>query len=201
MVNCPQCGQAYDGDQCWICLARMADIEETFYFSLCAAGAGIIGTIVASGLYPPLRSYSWYAYCFLGLLVVPGSIVFGLVLCDRLTRYAGLVRLMFAMAAATFVLFAAFLLLNGGLDSSRPVEAQAYVSEKYINNGKGAAYRLMWTLSWNQEKMEQGLAVSRETFFATEQGDSVRVAVHRGALLQPWYSDVVLSTSRDHILR
>lgn len=61
-IICSECGQAFDGDQCWVCVARMADIEETFSFSLPVALAGIIGTILAIGVYPPLKSNSLAIY-------------------------------------------------------------------------------------------------------------------------------------------
>jgi hypothetical protein len=173
----------------------MADIEETFHFSLLVAGAGIIGLIVGSAAYPPLGSYSWVGYMIPALILIPAAIAFALYHFDRLTRYATLVRLMVAMAAFAFVIPGAYYFLNGILDGNPPVVAQALVSKKYINHGRGATYNLIWTLSWHGERAEQGTGVSRESFDATEPGDSVRVVIHPGEFSQPWYSDVLLSSS------
>ena len=155
-IICSECGQAFDGDQCWVCVARMADIEETFSFSLPVALAGIIATILAVGVYPPLKSNSLAIYMIPALFFIPGAIVLVLVNCDRLTRYAMPVRLMFVLVAAAFVMPAAYYLLNGALDGNPPVEVQALVSSKFIGHGRNTpAFGLVWTLSWNRERIEQ----------------------------------------------
>jgi hypothetical protein len=194
---CPECGKAFDGDQCWVCVTRRADIEETFSLSLPVALAGIIGTIIAFGTYPPLESNSLVDYSIPALFIIPGAIVLVLELSWRLARYALFVRLMFVLVAATFVMTASYYFLNGLLDGSTPVEAKAVVSEKYINHGRGSTYNLVWTLSWNQKNNIKGsMGVRRETFSAAEPGDSVRVMIHPGEFSQAWYSDVHLWGSR-----
>ena len=192
MQACPRCGQSFDGDQCWVCIARLEDIKETFYFCLCVALAGILALVVATGSYPPLNSSLLAVYVIAAEFLIPGAIVFLLVLCDRLIRYASFVRIVFVLAATTSVVLAAYYFLNGALDDGTPVEAHAVVSEKYINNGKGAKYNLAWTLSWSDKNIEGSIGVHSETFSTAEPGDSVLVTVHPGEFSQPWYSDVHL---------
>jgi hypothetical protein len=197
---CSQCGQAFDGNQCWVCVARMTDVKQTLFFSLPVAIAGIIGTILVSGLYPPLMWNSLVDYMFPTLFLIPAVIVFVLVYCQRLTRYAALVRLIFVLVAAAFVVPAAFYFLNGALDHKPPVEVQALVSSKYSGQGRNEnAYGLIWTLSWNGKRIEQDSGVSREIFSATDPGDSVRVVVHPGTFSTPWYGKGILSNSHDAI--
>lgn len=195
---CPECGQAFDGDRCWVCVARGEDIYETLSFSVAVAGAGFIGTIFAAALYPPLQPDSVVLYWSLGLFF-PGAIVFALLLRDRLMRYAALVRLIFALGAATFLIPAAYYFLNGALDGNPPVEVQALVSSKSVGDtGHGDFYVLELSLSWQQQKIEKGVQVSPKTFSAAKPGDSVRVTLHPGAFSRPWYSDVLLSDDHDH---
>ncbi len=96
-IICPECGQAFDSDQCWVCVARMADIEETLAFSFPVALAGIVGTILAIMLYPPLKSNSLVDYMTPAIIFIPGAIVLLLTLYDRLTRWAIFVRLMYSL--------------------------------------------------------------------------------------------------------
>jgi hypothetical protein len=188
---CSECGQPFDdGDQCWVCVARTEDIKETFYFCLCVALAGILALVVATGSYPPLKSNLLAVYMILAEFIIPGAIVFLLVLSARLTGYASFVRIVFVLAATASVVPAAYYFLNGALDDGTPVESHAVVSEKYINNGRGAKYNLAWTLPWNHENIKGSIGVQSETFSIAEPGDSVRVMVHPGQFSQPWYSDV-----------
>ena len=72
-IICPECGKAFDGDQCWVCVARMEDIKETFSLSLPVALAGVIGTMLAVVTYPPLGSYSLEVYILLGVFIIPAG--------------------------------------------------------------------------------------------------------------------------------
>jgi hypothetical protein len=55
------------------------------------------------------------------------AITFALYNSDRLARYATLVRVMLAVAAATIVVFTAYFFLNGSLDEKPPAEVPALV--------------------------------------------------------------------------
>jgi hypothetical protein len=192
---CPGCGQAFDGDQCWVCVARKEDILETFTFSLPVALGGItIGLILAISLYPPLGSNLTTIYR-IPVLVFVGAIVLALVLRQQLTRYATFVRLMIVLVTATFVMPAAYYFLNGMLDSNPAVEVPSRVIMKDIGHGRYGAPVLVVSLSWKQKRIEENIGVSREKYSAAEPGDSVRVIVHPGAFSQPWYGDVLLSST------
>ena len=197
-IICPECGKPFDdGDQCWVCVNRDEDMKETFNLSFPVALGGIVGTIFTVFSYPPLGSCWWVFYTIVALIAIPGLMAFELDNFDRLTRYATLVRLMTVLVAATFVLLAAYFYLNGILDGSPPVEAQALVSQKFIFHGRyGNEYILKSNFSWNGKRFEDDdLGVSPETFSASEPGDSVRVIVHPGEFSLPWYSDVLPSST------
>jgi hypothetical protein len=162
--------------------------------------AGIVGTILAIMLYPPLKSNSLVDYMTPAIIFIPGAIVLLLTLYDRLTRWAIFVRLMFVMFAAASVMPAAYYFLNGALDGNPRVEVQALVSSKFLGHGRYTpAYGLVWTLSWNRERIEESSGVSREKFSRVEPGDSVRVVVHPGAFSTPWYGEGLLSSGDDAI--
>lgn len=198
MKICPECGKAFDDDRCWVCVARIEDIDETARLAWPVAGAGLIGTIVAAIAYRPLHSNLLVAYFEMGavLFTVLCVIVSVLMHYDRLTRYAVPVRLMIVLLAAAFVIPALYFFFNGALDESPPIEVQALVTLKSDNNGYGPEYRLVWTLSWDHEKIDQSSGVSHATFSAAEPGGFVCVIVHHGAFSQPWFSDVLPSSVR-----
>jgi hypothetical protein len=199
-IICSECGKAFDGDQCWVCVARKADIEETFFLTFPVALAGIIGTILAAAFYPPLKLNSLIAYMTPAIFFIPGAIVFVLTVCDRLTRWALFVRLMFVLIAAASVMPAAYYFLNGAMDGNPPVKVQALVSSKFLGQGRYTpAYGLVWTLSWNRERIEESSGVSHEEFSRVEPGDFVRVVVHPGAFSTPWYGGGLLSSGDDAI--
>jgi len=193
---CPECGQAFDGDQCWVCGARKEDILETFTLSLPVALGGItIGLIIAISLYPPLGSNLTTIYR-VPVLVFVGAIVLAFVLRQHLTRYATFVRLIIVLVTVTFVMPAAYYFLNGILDANPAVEVPSTVILKDIGHGTFGGPVLVVSLSWKQKRIEENIGVSREKYSAAEPGDSVRVIVHPGLFSQPWYSDVLLSSSR-----
>ena len=196
---CPQCGQAFDGDQCWTCVSREADIDETF--SLCfpvAIGGITVGNILAISLYPPLGSNSPTIY------VVPAVsflVAVGLanVLGDRKTRYATLVRLLIVFVTATCLIPAGYFFLNGILDGSPAMEVPSRVISKQISQGRYGGPDLFVSLSWNQQAIEETFRVDRKTYSEVEPGDSVRVIVHPGAFSTPWYGEGIQSTGHDAI--
>lgn len=200
MPICPQCGQAFDGDQCGVCLARVADVQRAFFrFQLYIALAGFLGTIFALMFYPPL---TWDSIAFnhlLDFIVIPGVIVFLLVHFNKLARYAAFVKLMLGLASATLLILAAFLFLNGALDRNLPIEARAIVSRKFVSHAKGPTPVLELDVEWNQQEIKKGIDVKRETFSVVEQGDSVNLEVHPGAFSVPWYGDGRIMKGNDAI--
>jgi hypothetical protein len=167
-------------------------MTETLIPSSFVAFGGIIGTVFAENFYPPLGSCWWVLYTIAALVAIPTATAFVLDNCDRLTRYATLVRFMMVMAAASLVTLAAYFFLNGILDGNPRVEAPALVSQEYIAYSEyGTHYVLVLTVSLNGEKFEGGFAVSPRKYHASKPGDSVRVTVHRGKFSEPWYGGVV----------
>jgi len=159
----------------------------------------MIGTIVALSLYPPLKLNSLKSfYTILALILVPIAIALVIAyLWGALARYASLVRIMFALVAAVFVMNATFCFLNGTLDKSSPFEAEGLVLSKYYSDGKyGSTYTLTCTLSWNKERIEEEFDVNRETFSAANAGNTLQVEVHPGAFSMPWYRNLVVSNGR-----
>jgi hypothetical protein len=194
MQICAKCGQSFDGDKCWVCVARLIDIRQTFLFSLPVAFAGLFGVGVACAFYPPLDSHLLDDFLFLAMLVIPGAVVLLLVYFGWLTRYAVAVRLILILAAATPIMSAAFLLLNGAWDQEPQVVTRAFVRHKHVTGGRGGSYVLHATLYWNRRQIDEDLDVRRETYYAVEPDDSVSIIVHPGEFSLPWYSDVLLST-------
>jgi hypothetical protein len=192
---CPKCGQAYDGDKCWECVAHKEDIEETLSLCFPIALSGItIGNILAITMFPPLLSNFWLVYMIPALLFV-GAILFIIVLGQRMTRYATYVRVTIVLVTVSFVVPAAYFSLNGIIDTNPPIQVPSRVISKGVSRGKyGAVPYLVLSLSWNKVRIKQAIDVSREKLSSAEPGDSVQLVVHPGAFSQPWYGDVLLSS-------
>ncbi len=63
MQICPNCGQAFDGDKCWVCFARQEDVFDAFRISLIVGAAGAVAIpLVAVGLYLPIDWNPWMFY-------------------------------------------------------------------------------------------------------------------------------------------
>jgi hypothetical protein len=189
MQICAKCGQPFDGDKCWICVARLIDIRQTFLFSLPVALAGLLGVGMAATYYAPLENRLLHDFLLLVMLVLPGAMIFLLVSFDRLTRYAFIFRMTLVLAAATPIMTAAFLYMNGAWDQEAVVATQALVSGKHISGGgtrSGADLHV--TLHWKQRRIEEDLDVLRQTYEAVVPNDSINIIVHPGEFSLPWYS-------------
>jgi hypothetical protein len=89
---------------------------------------------------------------------------------------------MFLLLAAAYVVPAAYYLLIGAVDGNPPVEVQALVSSKGVNDDReDDSYVPVLSLSWKQQRIEGGADVRPEMFSGAEPGDSVRVLLHPGA--------------------
>ena len=184
MQICSECGQAFDGDKCWTCVARIVDVEETMKLSLAVATGGCIGEMLATYVYPPLigRADLGVAGLAAFLFITPLIVVHGV---ERVERYATLLKLMLILSAAALVMTAAFFFLNGALDSNAPVETDALVS--------GArAEALAMSLSWNNRQIKQEVTVN-DPDSLVEPGDVVRLHVHAGEFSVPWFDHIRVS--------
>jgi hypothetical protein len=196
---CPKCGQAFDGDKCWACVARLIDIKETSIHCLIVACVGLLALGAASS-YSPLSRYFPGRFLLLAVFVVPGAVAFLLVSFDRLSRYALAFRLTLILAAATPIMSAAFIYLNGAWDQEPSVVTQALVTHKFhYGGGTRTAYFLDVTLNWKQRQIDGALLVGRKAYYAVEPRETVNVTVHPGQFSVPWYSDVSLPNGQDAI--
>lgn len=195
MQACPECGQDFDRDQCWVCIARREDINETFSLCLPVALTGItVADVFALALYPPFTS-RWAVVYVIPALFFIGAIMLTLVLQRQLTRYATLFRLTILLVTASFLMPAAYFFLNGILDSNPAEDVPSRVIAKDVGDGVYNGPTLVLRLSWKQKIIDRNVGVSREKYNATEPGDFVRVVVHPGEFSEPWYSDVLLSST------
>ena len=160
---CPQCGQAFDGEQCWACVSRKADIDEAFSLCLPIALGGItVGNILAIGIYPPLGPNSPTVYVIPAVSFVV-AVGLAIVLGERITRYATLVRLLIVFVTATCLIPAGYFFLNGILDGSPAMEVPSRVISKQISQGRYGGPDLFVSLSWNQQAIEETFRVDRKT--------------------------------------
>jgi len=127
------------------------------------------------------------------------TVVLAFALQDRITRYAGPVRLMIAVVTATCFIPATYYFLNGILDGNPAVEVSSHVISKQISQGKYGGPDLVVNLRWNRETIEEVFRVGRETYSTVKPGDSVWVVVHPGAFSTAWYGKGLLSTGHDAI--
>jgi hypothetical protein len=88
-------------------------------------------------------------------------------------------------------IFAAFLFLNGSLDTHPPEQIEARVIAKSVRYGKGSNYVLTVAPSWRDGRTEENLGVSSATYWKIAEAQPVQVTVHRGAFGLPWYSSVL----------
>lgn len=168
-------------------------MKTTFYLCFCVGLVAFVIMVFNLGAYPPIGSWSWVASTVVGIIVIPAAIAFVLDNCDRLTRYATFVMIMTVFVAATLVTLTEYFYLNGILDRNRSVEAQALVTQKFMNHGRyGYEFVLQLTFTWSGERFEyDNLDVSEETYIRTKPGDTVRIIIHPGKFSLPWYSDVL----------
>lgn len=200
MRTCPKCGQDFVGDQCWICVARRADLEETIWLFMPVAGAGWFGTLIATtGPYPPLTGDRWIGWLIVSLFFTPFAALGVLYAYGQAKRYAILIKLMFVTFAAALIVTATYFSLNGALDNHAPADAPAIVVRKAVGYGDGPAYLLVVNLSWDRKQIEEDIGVSRQIFLAVEPGDSVLLVVHPGAFGTPWYGEGLLASDFDKV--
>ena len=201
-IICPECGQPYDdGEQCWVCVARNEDIEETLSLAFPVALTGIsFGSLIALSLYPPLSSNLLVIYMVPGISFVV-AVALALLLTDQLTRYATLVRFVIVLVTATFLMPATYYFLNGILDGNPGIKMPVNVLRKDSGGPESGGPYLILRVPLNNERIDASIHVNTRTFSAVEPGDVVMIIVHPGAFSQPWCSDVLPSDDRAHYSR
>jgi hypothetical protein len=149
--------------------------------------AGMIGTMIAGLIYPPLdRSYFWIAL----VLFLPSVFLSRFIQSKQ--KRGDDVSAFFPMT--TWLAFAplcvaAVLLANGALDHS-PVEWHPeVVTQKLVSRGKSNSYFLE-TPSWRSSGSFEKLQVSYRVYTQFQINDPVIVEVHRGALGIPWLGGI-----------
>jgi hypothetical protein len=194
---CYQCGTLYKGNQCPECAARTKDIGGGFVIYGGSLVVGLFLMISAIHKYPPLWLF-WFDFdLFQILLFVPVIVIFVLYAQDQLERRVILVGLLFVLCGTVLPLRAGFIYLNGALDRNPPLRVQSVISDAHIENRKdGPRYVLGTYVTWNQKQIYQDFFVSRDIYFYTHPGDSVRLALYRGAFSTPWAGRVDLSNNQ-----
>lgn len=153
-----------------------------------APAAGLIGTMVAILLYPPLErsfySVSVFIFFVICILLVSqvqkrqkrGDDVSGFF---PMTTWVALIPLGIAL-----VLF-----VNGGLDRSPAESHRVVVMQKIVRHGKSNSYYLE-TSSWRANHLSEELQVPYTVFGQFQANDAAIVEMHRGALGIPWLGGV-----------
>jgi hypothetical protein len=147
--------------------------------------AGALGIFIAGYCYPPVDMYSNMSGPTLLI-----ALVF-IVLVHVLPRREEFRKMGRIVAAIVFCFCAAFLFLNGSLDSHPPEDIKTRVIAKSLRYGKGGGYVLTVAPSWRGGRTMESLGVSSTTFYSVLEGQLVQVVVHRGAFGLPWFSNVL----------
>lgn len=153
-----------------------------------APAAGLIGTMLAILIYPPLERgfFSVGVFIFFVLCIVLVSQV------QKRQRRGDDVSSFFPMMnwiALVPVGVAVVLLVNGALDRSSVEPHRVVVMQKMVRHGKSNSYYLE-TSSWRANHLSEELQVSYIVFGQFQNNDVAIVEVHRGALGIPWLGSV-----------
>jgi hypothetical protein len=160
-------------------------IDRQHRFLLIAAGIiGALGIFVAGYCYPPIDMETSVPLAMLLIVFVPLVLARVAIKLEESKKIAGVV------VAIVLCISAAFLILNGSLDTYPPAQIDTRVIAKFVG------YRLTYGVitvapSWRDGRTEENLPVSSATFYMVEKGQSVQIVVHRGAFGLPWFSSVL----------
>jgi len=142
--DCSKCGQAFDAESCPLCgnpsqnsTRATVDIDKSLKKYAVLLMAGMFGICIADWYYTPLDENPWIgsAFAFWGVGCVLIFVTF-----DRSACFIGLKRRMLAFMGPALVLFAAFIILNGALDSYPPLQAETRVVRKWVGHGRWGTY-------------------------------------------------------------
>src|ERR1700722_401914 len=152
MQTCAVCGEQYDGDKCWACLARQEDAFDAFRISFFVGVAGAAAIpLVAIGLYLPIDENPCLSYFPFALSCVPIAIYGVLIFQPKTLRSVLLIRLIFLASVLPIILMLLFSILNGALDERPTVEAEGVVVAK--DGASRSGYGLDVSFYWNQKQL------------------------------------------------
>ena len=149
-----------------------------------AAIVGALGSLIAAYWYPPIDMETSVPLAMLLIVFIPLALARVVIKREEYKKKAGVV------VAIVLCISAAFLILNGSLDTYPPAQVNARVIAKSVG------YRLTSGVltvapSWRNGRTEERLPVSSATFYMVAEGQSVEIVVHRGAFGLPWFSSVL----------
>ena len=146
--------------------------------------AGLIGTMIAILIYPPLDRTSFSVTAFIIFFLC----LFLISYIQKKQKRGDDVSTFFPMTtwlALAPACIATAVLANGALDHS-PVEPHpAVVMQTLVRRGKSTSYYLQ-TSSWRPNHSFEKLQVSYRVYTHFQINDPIIVEVHRGALNIPW---------------
>ncbi len=153
-----------------------------------APAAGLIGTMLAILVYPPLERsfFSVGIFIFFVICILLVSQV------QKRQKRGDDVSAFFPMTnwiALIPVGLAVILFVNGGLDRSVVESHRVVVMQKTVRHGKSSSYCLE-TSSWRANHLSEELQVSYPVYGQFQINDTAIVEVHRGALGIPWLGGV-----------
>ncbi len=153
-----------------------------------APAAGLIGTMLAILIYPPLER-SFYSVSVFILFAICIVLVSQLQKRQKRGDDVSSFFPMITWAALVPLGVAAVLFVNGGLDRSLVESHRVLVMQKTIRHGKSYSYYLK-TSSWRANHSSEELQVSYPVFGQFQNNDMAIVEVHRGALGIPWLGNI-----------
>ena len=191
MTRCLDCGSPRTADQCPSCGLTSAAAEVMFRRRfLKRTGIFLAGSLAfpyVSQIYPPLD---------VDLMLVVFGVIFFValaiaVILDRRARKHQELEMLKHVYAGFILLpwiFAAFLFVNGRLDSPKNVVYHAgTIAGCYNMPGIVRGSRRLIVSSWREGQKYERLAVDADDFDRFKPGDQVNVGVEPGALWIPWY--------------
>jgi hypothetical protein len=149
------------------------------------ASVGLLGVLAACYCYPLVDMYSNESVPLLLVVFVPLGLACLVIKREEFVKVAG------PAIAIVACISAAFLFLNGLLDTHAPALIETRVIAKSVGYGKGGGFVLTVAPSWRDGRKEETLGVSSSTYYMILEGQSVQVVVHRGAFGLPWFSSVL----------
>ena len=188
MTRCLDCGADRAADQCPACGLTSAAAELVLRRRLVRRTAlflvGVIAFVAASQMFPALELDS--ILIFAGLVFFC-SLALGYWIDHRARKWQEvetIKRIYFGMIPVPWI-FAAVLLLNGALDTSRPIRVPATVVGKLSVGHLPRSRRLVVT-SWRGGRRIERIPVGQNDYDRFHRGDDIVIQAQKGALGVPW---------------
>jgi len=192
MTRCLDCGADRTADQCPACGLTSAAAELVVRRRLVRRTAlflvGVIAFVVASQVFPVLELDS--ILVFAGLIFFC-SLVLGYWIDYRARKrqeVETIKRIYFGMIPVPWI-FAALLLLNGQLDTSRPIRFHATVVGK-VSVGHLPHIRRLVVTSWRGGRRIERIPVDQNDYDRFQKGDDIVIQAQKGAFGIPWVNGV-----------